>query len=303
MNKVLIDFVGGMHGHFLESVMNGLNHVSPQLINDSPFRLSDRGTCRNKIYHPWSQRFCSDHFCDVDRLKKHQHMIDSATHCVSIVLQSDRSDLLRYVRVIFGRSIPPEWAQPGDFDQLHIDFYQKTSSKLFLPMRQRALEIDPDLDLSSTCPNINIHTLRNVLLHMLLPNSVLDKMQQAVPYYHNKIQHVFMFSWFYDQEKFMHGVSDLCDKFSINFDSRSQRVMELHQEFLLNNEFANDSSYQRCQWVLENLNSQCPMPSLDVLDQAWILSQLSLLTGKKIIYNVDQFFKTPSALYQYITQS
>lgn len=302
MNKVLIDFPGGMHGHFLESVLNGIDDRSTQLIDDSPFRLSDRGTCRKKIYHPWSLRFCSDHFYEVDRLKKHQHMIDSAEHCVSIALQPDRSDLLRYIRVAFGRSLPPDWPQPGVLDNLHIDFYQKTSSKPFLHMSQKAREINQDLNISSTSSDIEIHVLRNVLVNMLLPGGPVHKRIQLAPYYKNKIQHVFMFSWFYDHEKFMQGMANLCHTFLMNFDSRSQRVGELHQEFLLKNEFANDTSYQRCQLVLENLGSRAPMPRLDVLDQAWILSQLSLSTGKKVTYNKNAFFKTPNELYQYITQ-
>jgi hypothetical protein len=67
------------------------------------------------------------------------------------------------------------------------------------------------------------------------------------------------------------------------------------------NKFANDSSYQKCQWILDHLESKEPMPELDILEQAWILSRLETLSGQKIIYNQDDFFKTPYELYQYIT--
>jgi hypothetical protein len=301
MNKILIDFQGGTHGHFLESILNGLDSDSDDLINDSPFRMSDRGTCRNKIYSPWSLRFCADHFFDHDRLKKHQSMIDAAEHCITIKFQPDYRDIMHYLRVVFDRGLPPDLPQPGTFDQLYKNFYYKTSSKEFLHLRNWVIAAGSKISQSN--PDIEIHILRNVLVQkMLAPTGdFLTSVRNRIPFYQEKIQHVFMFSWFYDQAKFMDGISDLSRTFNFKFQQRRHRVCELHQQFLSMNKFANDSSYQKCQWILDHLESKEPMPELDILEQAWILSRLETLSGQKIIYNQDDFFKTPYELYQYIT--
>jgi hypothetical protein len=300
MTKVLIDFQGGTHGHFLESVLNGLDSESDELINDSPFRMSDHGTCRNKIYPPWSLRFCSDHFYETERLKKHQAMIDSAEHCISIKLQPDHRDILLYLRVALARSLPPEWPQPGPFDQLHVDFYHKTSSTKMLGWR-RYLDL-AGIEISQQQPNIEICVLRNLLKDYILSfdGPLCKHFETRIPYYQNKTQHVFMFSWFYNPEQFLNGLAGLSAQFDLKFAQRKSRVQELHQEFLRLNGFANDRSYQRCQAVIDNLESKNKMPDLDVLDQAWILNQLELLSGKKISYNNNDFFTTPYELHQYI---
>lgn len=300
MNKVLIDFQGGMHGHFLECVLNGLDSATADLINDSPFRCSDRGTCRNKIYQPWSLRFCADHFYEVSRLSKHQAMIDAAEHCITINLDPDHRDLMLYIRVVFGRSMPPEWPQPGPLSQLHIDFYHKMSSVIMVPLRDYVAARFGGV--SATSPDIDVHVLRSTFMSIMSKDGrLLSKLKANVPFYRNKSQHEFMFSWFYNHEKFIQEIANLADKFSIAIETREKRLRELHLEFLSLNEFANDNSYQRCQTVLENLDSCDPMPDLDVLEQAWILSRLEQLHNKKIPYTNDEFFKTPRELNQYIT--
>lgn len=300
MNKVLIDFHGGMHGHFLECILNGLDSATADLINDSPFRCSDRGTCRNKIYHPWSLRFCSDHLHEVERIAKHQSMIDAAEHCITISLEPDHRDLMLYIRLVFGRSLPPEWPQPGAISQLHINFYHKMSSAKMIPLRDYVATRFSGL--GEETPDIDVHALRSTLLHLMSKNSqFMTKLETNVPFYRNKTQHKFMFSWFYNQEKFIQEISNLASEFSIQLGQREHRVRELHQEFLSLNEFANDTSYQRCQLVLDNLDSCEPMPDLDVLEQAWILHKLQRLHNKKIPYDNNEFFKTPQELNQYIT--
>lgn len=301
MNKILIDFAGGMHGHFLESILNALDSDSDQLINDSPFRMSDRGTCRNKIYSPWSLRFCSDHYHETARLAKHQPMIDAAEHCITINLESDYRDLVLYLRLIFGRALPPECPQPGSFSQMHINFYYKMSGMQMLPVRDYVSTRFGGL--REDAPDIDIHVLRSTLMHLMSENSIImSTLKTKVPFYRDKTQHVFMLSWFYDQEKFIRELSNLASKFSIDMGTREQRVRELHREFLSLNEFAKDSGYQRCQSVLDNLDSRDPMPELDVLDQAWILHRLQQLHNKKILYTDNEFFKTPYELNQYIIQ-
>lgn len=301
MNKILIDFQGGTHGHFLESILNGLDSDSNDLIKDSPFRMSDRGTCRNKIYNPWSLRFCADHFYESVRLKKHQHLIDSAEHCITIGFYPDYRDIMHYLRVAFDRGLPPERPQPGTFDQLHKNFYYKTADEKFLKLR--TFVIEEGSKVSQDVPDVEIHILRNVLTQrVLLPTGDhLTGIRNRVPFYREKTQHVFMFSWFYDQSKFMAGISELSNKFNLKFEQRQLRVQELYQQFIGMNKFSNDSSYQKCQHILDNIESREPMPELDILEQAWILSRLQTLSGQKIIYNRDEFFKTPHELYQYIT--
>jgi hypothetical protein len=303
MNKILIDFVGGSHGHFLESILNGLDADSPDLINDSPFRLSDNGTCRIRIYDDWSLRFCAEHFFDQEHVKKYQPLVDSAEHCISIRFHPDNRDIMRYLRVVFDRGLWPSWPQPGTFDQLHKNFFYKTSSKKMLRLRNYAIEEGGRV--SEQNPDVEIYILRNALARRMLSptGDFLTGIKQLIPFYPEKTQHVFMFSWFYNQEKFMAGIAGLSAKFNLKFEQRQQRVRELHTQFLNMNKFANDHSYEKCRSILDNLDSPDPMPDLDILEQAWILNQLQILSGKKINYNKDEFFKTPLELYQYITLS
>lgn len=300
MNKVLIDFYGGMHGHFLECILNGLDSPTPDLINRSPFRTSDKGTSRNRMYREWSLRFCAEHFFHVERLKKHQSTIDNAEQCISIKLAADRKDLMLYLRLMFGRSLPPDMPQPGPFSEMHIDFYHKMSSTFMLPLRNYvSTRFGEPAD---HMQDIEIHVLRATLMYLMSADSQLSTiLETKIPFYPNKTQHVFMFSWFYDHEKFIQEIKNLAGKFSIDIGTREHRVRELHQEFLSLNEFANDTSYQRCQLVLDNLDSCDPMPDLDVLEQAWVLSRLELRYNKKISYTNNEFFKTPRELNQYIT--
>ena len=297
MKKVLIDYHGGTHGHFLEFVLNALDCADNTLLNSDPFALSDRGTCRRRIYKPWSLRFCADHFEQRYKIDQRKTDIDAATDCVYIKLNSDFSDTILMLKVAFFRG--DAVADLSDVENLHINFFNKCNNTDIGNYCIKLIRDTQGIDLTATSPNLEYYQLRHFLTNSLFNRKNTRYNQE--PYYKNKNITSVKFLDFYTWDSFLHTIKMLSYKFDLALDSdRVTRLQNLHREFLARNPWANDQGYQVCKQILDNSDSTNAMPSIGLIEQSWLCASLVDFNGK-FYYPSNKFFETPFSLKKYIT--
>lgn len=295
MEKILIDYNGGTHGHFLEFVLNALDSSDDVLLNSNPFSLSDRGTCRRRIYEPWSLRFCADHFSNQYKIDQRKHDIDESKNCIRIKLKEDFSDAILALRLLLGRSDPI--MDLSDCNNLHINIFNKLTNSAKFSILLPIIEKYENVTISKISPNLEQYHIRHFFVNYSFNKQ--NPRYSDLPFYKNKkVSHV-NFIDFYSWDTFLTMITNLSKKFNLSLIGRENRLRNLHHEFIKLNPYAADQGYQKCMQILNNLNSTSPMPDLDIIEQSWLCANLKGFSGG-FYYPLNDFFKTPLQLKEYI---
>jgi len=287
INKVLIDYFGGSHGHFLEFTLNGLE--DDRLLSSYPF--NEDGTCRNRIYDPYSKRFHADHFSTGYYKKFIDRSADAEDDgdCIAITFADDYSDWLLYLEVAFLRG------RRAGLEIGHIDDIVNNTKDKFktYPVILNLLGDNPTKS-----------SIRRFILEYLVrnpENSLYHRVHQ-VPFLTHKRIHNFKFSWFYNYTNFITGLTELTKTFNLTLHGKERRIQELHTEFLRLNKFANRRSKEICDNILEYLQGDDISLSLNLIEEAYICKRIEELTGNKLTEVDDSVFTSTGNLKKFINE-
>ena len=286
-NKVLIDYFGGSHGHFLEFLLNSLE--DNVLLSSYPFN-SD-GTCRTRIYEPYSKRFHADHFSTgyYKKFTDRTRDAEDGGSCIAIMFEDDYSDWLLYLEVAFLRAQFPG-SQIGDIDDIVNNTKDKFKS---YPIMLNLLGDDPSKS-----------SIRRFILESLVrnPENSLYHSVHQVPFLTHKQVHNFKFSWFYNYTDLIAGLTELSKLFNLTLVGKERRIQELHTEFLRLNKFANRRSKETCDNILEYLQGDDISLSLNLIEEAYICKRIEELTGNKLGEVDDSVFTSTGNLKKFINE-
>lgn len=286
-NKVLIDYFGGSHGHFLEFILNGLEDDA--LLLTYPF--NEDGTCRDRIYEPYSRRFHADHFSTGYYKKFADRTADAEDtgDCITITFEDDYSDWLLYLEVAFLRGQFPG-QQIGDIEDITNNTKDKFKS---YPVILNLLDDNPTRS-----------SIRRFILESLVrnpENSLYHRVHQ-VPFLTHKRIHNFKFSWFYNYTDFIAGLTELTNTFNLTLHGKERRIYELHTEFLRLNKFADRRSKKICDNVMNSLQGDDLKLSLNLIEEAYICKRIEEHTGKKLTEVDDSIFTSTGNLKKFINE-
>lgn len=286
-NKVLIDYFGGAHGHFLEFMLNALEDKF--LLDSYPFNQD--GTCRNRIYEPYSRRFHADHFSTGYYKKFDDRTADaeSTGDCIAISFEDDYSDWLLYLEVAFLRGRTPG-SEIGHIDDIATNTKDKFKS---YPAMLALLGDKPTR--ASIRQFILEYFVRN-------PATSLYHTVHQVPFLKHKTIFDFKFSWFYNYHSFIDGLTDLANSFNLTLAGKKYRIYELHTEFLRLNKFAERRSLETCDNVLQYLQGKNMALSLNLIEEAYICKRVEELSGTRLEQVDDSVFSSTGNLEKFINE-
>jgi hypothetical protein len=249
-----IDYFGGLHGHYLELVVNVFIWQNGFDINQPMF--TDTGACHVK-------NNCSDYNRIVGAMHFSHHNIpfDSNDRVVRIVpLQKD-------MLIAVSNSFLRAGDQVFDLDNFEIDTINKLNQ---MPKAQPFLnQIIKDFGKKSVYPRAQ---MRNYFYSMFESTEYgLDMYSAFDPTTPNNI-HVFPFGAFFDAGQFYLELNKIANFQNLNFYPTVQ-LSKLHQEFLKVNQGYH--SQIKCNQVLEDILAGKNTPiKLNIIEEAWIAHQL-----------------------------
>lgn len=289
-NKILIDYFGGAHGHFLEYILNALE--DDELLNQKPF--NDDGTCRFRLYTPNSRRFHADHFSML-YYKNHienTNDAESPGDCVAIVFEEDHSDWLLYVEVAVLRASHP--SEPlGPVEELHIKELKEGTKYVGYNLFRNGVQ-----RYGQTKSGIRQLFLDHFIRDPL--NSPPYKIHQ-VPFLTHKNIIDFKFIWFYNYEQFIKGIEDLAKRFDLTLDGKHHIIKERHEEFIRLNRYATRNSFERCNEIFDNLNTEMSI-DLNTIEEAYICKLIEQQTGVTLTKVDDEVFTSTNKLREFINE-
>lgn len=252
-----IDFFGGLHGNFLELVVNCWIDKNPYDIERTVQFTADVGSChiknRQLDYKPITTA-------------KHYSWVDLPFDDDDLVIRivPETHDLLIAVTNSFTRA----GDQKLDIDNLEIDTYSKMAS---LPKLKRFLDLLVE---------------RHGLVDQY-PRSVLRKYFYAMFDDHPhglgmftdwlpaKKTHDFRFSSFFNVSDFLEELQRVSKFVNLEFHPDS-KLINLHRDFLSRNQ--GYISQIKCSKILDSIVNQTPMDiQLNIIEEAWINYKLTRL--------------------------
>lgn len=299
MPKILIDYFGGAHGHFLEYILNSLDSDSDELLDSDPWSKSDLGTCRHRIYEPWSLRFCADHY-STEYYKKFDNRIvdvDNAKDYIIISFQKDFSDWMLFLEVQFYRAHP--WGtSPGLIEDIYIDtekklsktnYYKNFLDKLKTNYKQR--------------DGIEKWSLRMLFLDEFMRDPEKTPMFQlhVLPWFKEKNLYEFEFTSFYNTDSFMAKITEFSKIFNLLLnEDRVEKIKNKHKLFLSKNPYATRNSYERCKTILNGLDTDLEINNLNLLEESFLCKEIEKLTNTRFYSEENSFFSSTKEIRRYI---
>lgn len=246
MNK--IDYFGGLHGNYLELIVNVFVYQNGYDLSQSPFDA--KGSCHRKNTDPTYVRHIHAYHFSFD-----SRPIQPTDQVVRIVPK--RQDLLIALTNGFLRAGDEEI----DLDRLGRDMEHLTSSskgKAFVDkLDQKNLSRSQVRGYFYSMLSHDEHALDNMLR--------FDDTSDQV--------HHFPFRAFFDWTEFYHHVNETAEFLNFNF-YPTPRLGEIHREFLSVNQGL--KSEQKCHAIWSDILCGLDRPiKLNVLEEAWINHQIS----------------------------
>lgn len=290
-DKVLIDYFGGTHGHFLEFMLNAIDDPTGILFETLPF--NEDGTCRIRSYQPYTKRFHADHY-SMEYIKKHTDRSKDANSsglCIAIMFEPDFSDWLLYLQLLLLRSYSIE-NSPGGIDNLEQNTYTKL--KFFPKFREKLVRLSNGTFNKNT-PNCDRKIIRKAFLDHFIrdPANSLAHQIHRVPALTHKTLIYFQFSWFYDYEKFLCGLKKIAEKTKLTLTGKEAKIKKMHDMFLTLNVYAKCNSYQMCNEIFNTLYETEKVLKLNIIEEAYICKLVEDLTKKEVgLVNDELFYST-----------
>ena len=287
--KVLINYMPGAHGHFLEFILNTLDSddVIPQ-----PF--DELGTSIYREYPHFSKRFCGDHYYDGFILStEKRHFVESSTECIYIDLQADKSDYMLFFEVQFHRAADKTYRNVGHIDDIHVDTFHKFNNRFRKDTLEYFRQYKPSL--SENDPDCDAWIVRKWLSKLLREFDTSNR----VPYFTDKNLIRFPFLNFYNEHNFSSSIKQLALRYDLKFEEKLDTVLYHYKTFIKKNAFAQRNSYERCQNILSDLDSGEPFEPINLMEQAYICNYID--DNVNMPYNIgNDFFTRPIEIKSFI---
>lgn len=319
MKQVLLDFLGGSHGHFLEFILNGLDEPDDSMLFKNPFSID--GSARNNGFHAHGhfyigeKRFVAGHYTSIGAMYQ---AAETDERVITITVSDTEESYFNWVKIRIARAWLPE-CPPGPLHELHINTYDKLilspsalqksheNSELLESAvnTMKTLFWSINNSLGNTIDINNRSTdkwrIRNFFKQKYFSNQGKQEALKINPYQLGSKVIPFKFSYFYNSDDFNSHVVKLAEEFNLKLSvTRLARIKELHQTFLSKNQLLQYDGFERCNNILKNNNSTDSIPYLELIEEAYVLSLIDKLIGKETEYNSDEFFKTPIDVAKYI---
>ena len=287
MKKILIDFVAGTHGHFLEFVLNqGFGYVDTL---EDPF--TSLGTSHKKLhgYHE-SKMFIADHWSECQSPK-----IKIANKIISIRFATD--DLLTVSSVSLLRA--------GDMNidnnDLEHNTYNKLNNKYYRSVLDLIQRSYPELQITQVNSSIPRNILREFYKFGFRDpkiNGYWLKLQQLI-YSDNQDVFYFDFKNFYDKQKFIAGLNDIQNFVGEKF-CFDHNIVALHEKFLNLNPYKDHKNV--CDNLIKHVqqNKNCEIPKLTLFQESYMNAKLELLYNKEMPFHDLNYFTSTKDVLQYI---
>lgn len=303
LDKIYIDFQGGAHGNYLEFVCN---RFLAQIPVASPTPFSDLGSAHGKQYLG-EKKFIARHFTELG-IALHKAIV------ISIHIEADDLLPLQCISLLRAGdfNIHPDRLEIDTYHKLNNEHYRQVLDNILdsffspdyfirayetiadaswpkvkslaeyrtLPTRiQQECEHQHGfkwLELNADQPHCPRHVLREFFeLGFKQPKQAGFLVAQDKCIHTECVVHRFPFSAFYDSDRFMQELSMIGQLTNSKFDFADHGFQELHQEFLEKQPYKDAKT--RCDELirLKRIDPDLVLPDLDVIQEAYIASQLS----------------------------
>ncbi len=274
----------GCHGHFLTYLIDRLSKKTPP-IKELPF--NHLGNSHNRLaYSGFSE------FFDIKNYEKDLKNLTGAN--VVKILWSN--DVLYYERVAMNRATDAN----RDINNLHKDIsFLKSYSKGFYDKIHDLYSIDND--------NVPKWLLRDAFkmgfLDLERQGSMVE-LKRDIKWIEDNIKknnaiHYTQVDVFFTAKNLKRELQDLDQKFALNLDF--SEFESIHKEFLARNNIL--QTHKNTEIVLDAIQNKkdIAVPTLDVIQQAWVYAQLEKKYDFVIMPMIEDFFKTTKEITDYIT--
>jgi hypothetical protein len=287
--KILIDFVPGAHGHFLEIILNKFFHTVP--VDFQPFTsigTSHQGLTKEE--YNTNKVFCADHWYE-----RAPEQLLTADQIISI--QFDKKDLL----LLSSISLLRAGDKKIDNDTLEIDTYNKLNNNFYKGTLDKLIIAYPFLKLSATNSSVPRNVLREFYKFSFLKPDMNGYWQEQMRMQYSKSAKVFYFKfdWLYNIHKFEHAIKQLEKTLVLPFDF-SDEFYSMHSKFI------DGIAYKHCQAECNNIvdavihGIDLDIPKLTLFQESYINAQLENYFKKEMPFHQVDYFTNTKDVLQYI---
>ena len=275
----------GCHGHYLTYLIDRLSKKTPP-IKELPF--NHLGNSHNKLAYSGFSEF----FADYTEIKEKVINL-TGTNVVKILYSND---ILYFERVAMNRANDAG----RDVNNLHKDIsFLKSYSKEFYDKIHELYSIDND--------NVPKWLLRDAFkmgfLDMERQGSVIE-LKRDIKWLEDNLKknnaiHYTQVDVFFTTDTLKRELQDLDQKFALNLDF--SELEKIHEDFIGRNKIL--QTHKNTQIVLDAISNKkdIAIPSLDIIQEAWVYAQLEKKYDFVIMPMTEDFFKTTKEIADYIT--
>jgi hypothetical protein len=281
---VLIDFVAGSHGNFLEYVCN--RFVGHLPITFSPFNNIGASHIKTKEYTK-TAKFKAEHYSNLK--------LGIGNNIIRIVVSDE--DLLPLMSVCFLRA--------GNSNisilDLEKDMFNKLENGHFKDLIDEINSTYPIASISKLSPDCPRHIVREFFKFGFIDTNLsgMLKKSKELVYTNNVNVFDFEFSCFYDTEIFYNKMHNLAAWTGTKL-SNPNELLLLHDEFLSRQPFKHHKI--DCDRIIDHvINRQLySIPELTVLQESYINGVLEKMYQKEMPFLQDSYFKSTKDIVDYL---
>lgn len=287
MNKILIDFVAGAHGHFLEVLLNKFFHTT--VVDFSPFttlgtsHVATKEYTDSKVFHAahWTERYPEE--------------LATASKVISIQFSQDQ--LLFFSSLSLLRAKDKKIAN----NDLEYDTYNKLNNKFYRDTLDQILAAYPFLTVNETNSNIPRHVLREFYkFGFKNPDQNGYWLKQKQMSYPNTTE-VFYFNLdcFYNRSLLVERLKQLEQFVGKPFDF-SDEFYQMHDQFI------NGVQYLDCQSTCDQIINavineiDIGIPNLTLFQESYINAKLENFYNKEMPFYQPEYFTNTKDVLNYI---
>lgn len=277
---IYIDFFGGLHGNFLDYSINALDDAVKKTI---PF--NHLGAAHNRYAKPLAE---AKHF------SLYQIPVPNMQNMISIV--ADLDDCLLVNLLTFNRA--------GDYNfdlyNLDVDFAKKISGTAFFDgFHQSLLHYGIDISQGDNVPR---SVLRECLKYNFIDPKQNSLMQAIAQQKYVSRSLAVPLKTFYNVDEYIKIMHQIVDHFQLPYQVDRDWYCDLWQVFMSKNTIL--KQIEQTQSVIHAVNNSIVLeiPSLNILQEAWINAQLENHYAKEMPANDNQWFTNTKDILKFLNK-
>jgi len=291
MNKILIDFVAGAHGHFLEVLLNKFFHTA--VVDFSPFTTLGTSHVATDEYNK-SKVFHARHW-----FERYPEELKTANKIISINFSQDQ--LLLFSSLSLLRAKDQQIAN----NDLEHDTYNKLNNKFYRDTLDQILLSYPFLTANETNSDIPRYVLREFYKFGFKDPEINGYWvkQQRMQYPETADVFYFNLGCFYNQTLLVDRLKQLEAFVGKKFDF-SDEFYHMHQQFLNRVQYL--TCQDQCNQIITAITNgqDCEIPSLTLFQESYINAELEHVYKKEMpFYQPEYFTNTKDVLHYIKTQA